>query len=123
MATLLWPGDTFRVSGLEMIKGVRWAGVDAAMSYLDELVVPIIENTPKEEDLRDSMAQAMKDYPKAAAVLVRRHGVYVWGELFSFCYVSCPSPSLNDLAQARLGNRRKPRQRCVSFYDRELDGF
>lgn len=84
MATLLWGNKegaepVFRVSGLEMIKGVRWGGVEGAMSYLDELVVPIIENTPHEEDLRDSMAQAIKDYPKAAAVLVRRHGVYVWG--------------------------------------------
>lgn len=84
MATLLWKDDVFRVSGLEMIKGVRWGGVDGGMSYLDELVVPIIENTPHEEDLRDSMAQAMKDHPKAAAVLVRRHGVYVWGRSFLF---------------------------------------
>ena len=63
-----------------MIKGVRLGGVGSALSYLDTLEVPIIENTPHEEDLRDSMAEAMKQYPNAAAVLVRRHGVYVWGE-------------------------------------------
>lgn len=62
-----------------MIKGIRVSGVGAAMSYLDTLEVPIIENTPHEEDLRDGMAEAMKRYPNAAAVLVRRHGVYVWG--------------------------------------------
>lgn len=58
MATLLWPGEEWRVSGLEMIKGVRWGGVDKTMSYLDELVVPIIENTAEEENLRDTMAKA-----------------------------------------------------------------
>ncbi|PVF97686.1 Methylthioribulose-1-phosphate dehydratase [Serendipita vermifera] len=79
MATLLWPGKEWRVSGLEMIKGVRWGGVRKTMTYLDELVVPIIENTPEEEDLRHTMVEAMKEYPDAAAVLVRRHGVYVWG--------------------------------------------
>ena len=57
MATLLWPGSEWTVSGLEMIKGVRWGGVKNAMSYLDKLVVPIIENTPDEEDLRDTMAE------------------------------------------------------------------
>jgi methylthioribulose-1-phosphate dehydratase len=35
-----------------MIKDFRWDGVRNVMSYLDELVVPIIENTPEEEDLR-----------------------------------------------------------------------
>lgn len=50
------------------------------MRYDDVLVVPIIENTPFERDLTDRMAQAMKDYPDTNAVLVRRHGVYVWGK-------------------------------------------
>lgn len=58
-------------------------GVGAALSYLDTLVVPIIENTPFEEDLRDSMAEAMRNFPDAAGVLVRRHGVYVWGEFLT----------------------------------------
>jgi methylthioribulose-1-phosphate dehydratase len=62
-----------------MIKGVRIGGMKGALSYLDTLEVPIIENTPHEEDLKDSMAEAMKRYPDAAAVLVRRHGIYVWG--------------------------------------------
>ena len=57
MATLLWKEKEFRVSGLEMIKGVRWGGVEGAMTYLDELIVPIIENTPEEEDLRHTMAE------------------------------------------------------------------
>ncbi|KAG8977450.1 Methylthioribulose-1-phosphate dehydratase, partial [Tulasnella sp. 427] len=57
-----------------MIKGVRQGGNGKALSYLDTLVVPIIENTPHEEDLRDSMAEAMKKYPDAAGILVRRHG-------------------------------------------------
>ena len=67
-----------------MIKGVRVGGTGHALSYLDTLELPIIENTPNEEDLKDSMAEAMIKYPNAAGVLVRRHGVYVWGP-FSFC--------------------------------------
>ena len=62
-----------------MIKGVRIGGTGPTLSYLDTLEVPIIENTPYEEDLKESMAQAMIMNPNAAAVLVRRHGVYVWG--------------------------------------------
>jgi methylthioribulose-1-phosphate dehydratase len=62
-----------------MIKGVRVGGMKSALSYLDTLEVPIIENTPNEEDLKDSMADAMRQHPDAAAVLVRRHGIYVWG--------------------------------------------
>lgn len=43
-------------------------------------MVPIIENTPEEKDLKERMAKAMEKYPDSCAVLVRRHGVYVWGE-------------------------------------------
>ena len=66
-----------------MIKAIRIGGMKNTLSYLDTLEVPIIENTPHEEDLKDSMAEAMKQYPDAAAVLVRRHGIYVWGMAYN----------------------------------------
>src|SRR5580693_6161073 len=69
-----------------MIKGVRYGGMGKALSYLDKLEIPIIENTPNEEDLKDSMAAAMAEYPHAAGVLVRRHGVYVWGTSLVFFF-------------------------------------
>jgi methylthioribulose-1-phosphate dehydratase len=72
LVTLLYDKE-FRITHQEMIKGIKGHG------YHDELVVPIIENTAHESDLKESMDQAIKAYPKATAVLVRRHGVYVWG--------------------------------------------
>jgi methylthioribulose-1-phosphate dehydratase len=62
-----------------MIKGVRLGGNGKTLRFFDTLEVPIIENTADEEDLTDGMREAMERYPDAAAVLVRRHGVYVWG--------------------------------------------
>jgi methylthioribulose-1-phosphate dehydratase len=72
LATLAFERE-FRTTHLEMMKGI------AGVGYHDDLVVPIIENTAHECDLADAMADAMRAYPKAHAVLVRRHGVYVWG--------------------------------------------
>ncbi len=72
LATLLFERE-LRVTRLEMMKGI------AGVSYHDELVVPILENTAHECDLADAMAEAMDAYPRTHAVLVRRHGVYVWG--------------------------------------------
>ena len=72
MATLLF-GSEFSISHLEMIKGIE------GMSYGDRLVVPIIENTARECDLADALEEAILRYPETNAVLVRRHGVYVWG--------------------------------------------
>ncbi|KAG5185204.1 class II aldolase/adducin N-terminal [Tribonema minus] len=65
--------DEFRCTHLEMIKGLAGHG------YHDDLVIPIIENTAHEEDLADSLAAAIRAHPRANAVLVRRHGLYVWG--------------------------------------------
>jgi len=42
--------------------------------------VPIIENTARECELTDRLRVAIARYPKSNAVLVRRHGVYVWGD-------------------------------------------
>ncbi len=72
MATLLFRTE-FSISHLEMIKGI------AGMGYHDRLVIPIIDNTARECDLADALEAAILAYPETHAVLVRRHGVYVWG--------------------------------------------
>lgn len=73
LATLITEGDVFRCTHLEMMKGIRGVG------FHDTLEIPIIENTAHEADLERAMAAAIEAWPKADAVLVRRHGVYVWG--------------------------------------------
>jgi len=56
------------------------------------LVVPIIENTECEKDLTASLKNAIITYPRSSAVLVRNHGVYIWGptwertKIFAECY-------------------------------------
>ena len=52
-------------------------------------MVPIIENTPEEKDLKERMARAMDEYPDSCAVLVRRHEVYVWGETWEKAKTMC----------------------------------
>lgn len=63
----------FRITHFEMLKGVMGHG------YEDMLVVPIIDNRPTEDLLAEQLGEAVKLYPKTHAVLVRRHGLYVWG--------------------------------------------
>ncbi|KAL9444072.1 hypothetical protein AB3S75_017282 [Citrus x aurantiifolia] len=75
LVTMINPmSKEFRITHMEMIKGIKGHG------YYDELVVPIIENTAYENELTDSLAKAIDAYPKATAVLVRNHGIYVWGD-------------------------------------------
>ncbi|MFN7954563.1 MAG: methylthioribulose 1-phosphate dehydratase [bacterium] len=72
LATLCFD-EVFRVTHLEMMKGIRGVG------FHDVLEVPIIDNTARECDLADRMAAAIVAFPQTHAVLVRRHGVYIWG--------------------------------------------
>lgn len=72
LATLLFDRE-FDIANIEMIKGIE------GMQYHDRLVVPIIENTSRECDLAASLEAAIEAYPLTQAVLVRRHGVYIWG--------------------------------------------
>lgn len=64
----------FRISHQEMIKGITGHG------YTDTLVVPVIDNAPKESALAEPIARTMEAYPNTSAVLVRRHGLFVWGD-------------------------------------------
>ncbi|OMH79013.1 putative methylthioribulose-1-phosphate dehydratase [Zancudomyces culisetae] len=79
LVTMMY-GKEFVIKNQEMIKGIARDGKGVNWKYYDTLVVPIIENTAEEEDLKDSMAAAIEAYPETCAVLVRNHGVYVWGE-------------------------------------------
>ena len=65
-------GDVFRCAHLEMMKasdGTQCTG---------QLEVPIIEDTAHECDLAGALSATIDACPGSNAVLVRRHGVYIW---------------------------------------------
>ena len=71
----------FEINNIEQIKGFgKGVGQIGNLGYHDTLRIPVIENTPHEEDLTEFLEEAMDQYPDTYAVLVRRHGVYVWGD-------------------------------------------
>lgn len=73
--------DIFEINNIEQIKGFgKGFQKQGNLGYHDTLRIPVIENTPHEEDLTESLEAAMEKYPDTYAVLVRRHGVYVWGD-------------------------------------------
>ncbi|MCB1164747.1 MAG: methylthioribulose 1-phosphate dehydratase [Leptospiraceae bacterium] len=58
---------------LEMIKGILGHG------YYDTFELPVVDNTPRECELTESLRKAMERFPDSPAVAVRNHGIYVWG--------------------------------------------
>ena len=61
----------FEISNIEQIKGIPLGKDRKGMhDFHDTLRVPIIENTPFEEDLTAGLEEAMKEYPDTYAVLV-----------------------------------------------------
>ncbi len=61
------------ITELEMIKGIGDFG------YYDTFELPIINNTPREAELTESLRVAIQKFPRSPAVAVRNHGIYVWG--------------------------------------------
>ncbi|SCU97494.1 LANO_0E16160g1_1 [Lachancea nothofagi CBS 11611] len=84
MCSLIFDRE-FRIANIEQIKAIPsgqkdpGSGKDINLSFFDTLVIPIIDNTAHEEDLTDGLQEALHNYPNATAVIVRRHGIYVWG--------------------------------------------
>ncbi len=74
LATMLVPaGQPLRLTRMEMMKGLEGVG------YFDVHEIPVIDNTALEHELEERLERAILAYPKANAVLVRNHGIYVWG--------------------------------------------
>jgi len=65
----------FEISNIEQIKGIPKGPGKGMLGFHDTLSIPIIENTPFEEDLTEHLEKAMEKYPDTCAVLVRRHGM------------------------------------------------
>ncbi|MCJ1409591.1 Methylthioribulose-1-phosphate dehydratase [Ptychographa xylographoides] len=71
----------FEIEQIEQIKGIpKGKGKSGMLGFFDKLKIPIIENTAHEEDLTSSLEAAINEHPDTYAVLVRRHGIYVWGD-------------------------------------------
>lgn len=70
----------FSIRNQEMIKGIKKGQSRENFQYNDLLEVPIIDNVLHERDLAGAMYETVKNNPLTNAVLVRNHGVYVWGE-------------------------------------------
>nr|SVE70673.1 EOG090X0D1G [Daphnia similis]SVE71933.1 EOG090X0D1G [Daphnia similis] len=88
LVTLLCDKE-FKISQQEMIKGIWNPGLGRYNKYKEEIVVPIIENTCWESELEDSLRAAMHKYPNTSAILVRRHGIYVWGSTWEQTKAMC----------------------------------
>jgi methylthioribulose 1-phosphate dehydratase/enolase-phosphatase E1 len=73
----------FHITHFEMMKGVGGHANDC------DLLVPIIENRPSEDQLEEQMEAALKAYPKCNGLLVRGHGLYVWGDSWQQAKTQC----------------------------------
>ncbi len=64
------------IERLEMLKGLP------GVSNTDRHLVPVIANTEREPELTGEVERALADprYAAARAILVRDHGVYIWGD-------------------------------------------
>ncbi|EME44124.1 hypothetical protein DOTSEDRAFT_53319 [Dothistroma septosporum NZE10] len=92
----------FAIREIEQIKGISRGGVGSQvileggrkagnLGYFDTMKIPIIENTAHEEDLKDTLQKAIEEWPETCAVLVRRHGLYVWGKDVAQAKTQCES--------------------------------
>lgn len=63
------------ISGYEMVKGL--AGVK---THEHEEWLPIIENSQNMEELAQTVAATLAQFPAAHGFLLRGHGLYTWGQ-------------------------------------------
>ena len=94
--------DVFAMNEIEQIKGISRGGAGSDeiaeggrkvgnLGFYDTLQIPIIENRAHEEDLRETLENAIEKWPETCAVLVRRHGLYVWGKDVAQAKTQCES--------------------------------
>eukprot|EP00536_Pseudo-nitzschia_multiseries_P017784 jgi/Psemu1/226478/e_gw1.1813.9.1 len=101
LATLLDPTETaktLKLTHMEMLKGV------GGHAYDDVLEIPILDNRPSEDLLQPQMEEALEKYPNVNCVLVRRHGLFVWGD--SWEQAKTQAESFDYLFETAIGMRK-----------------
>ncbi len=69
------PDASVVIEGYEMLKGL--AGV---MSHEHRELIPIVDNDQEMTRLAHRVGETLERHPGAHAFLLRRHGLYTWGE-------------------------------------------
>ena len=93
-SALVPPGEALTLTRLEMMKGLQGVG------YFDVHALPVIDNTAHEHELLARLETAILRYPQASAVIVRNHGVYVWGKTAS--HAKTQAECLDYLCRAKV---------------------
>uniref|UniRef100_A0A0K0DMX6 Aldolase_II domain-containing protein n=1 Tax=Angiostrongylus cantonensis TaxID=6313 RepID=A0A0K0DMX6_ANGCA len=79
LITQLVKSNLFEISHQEYIKGVYDPFTGKNLSYEDTLSIPVIENQSHEGQLLPDLDACLKAHQRSCAVLVRNHGLFVWG--------------------------------------------
>ena len=75
LSDLYAPEGGVTISGYEM-----WKGLQGVRTHEHSEWLPIIDNSQNMPALADSIAQTLNEHPNAHGFLLRRHGLYSWGE-------------------------------------------
>ena len=91
LASMLYKGNEFKIRNQHMIKGI-FNFVEGRPGYFDEeLIVPIVENMREDYLLCDTVSKAIKDYPQCNAVILRHHGIHIYGKDWVQCKLMAES--------------------------------
>jgi 2,3-diketo-5-methylthio-1-phosphopentane phosphatase len=77
------------------------------------LEIPIIDNRPSEDLLASQLERVINEYPNTNAVLVRRHGLYAWGDSWEQAKTQCEAfdylfQSVVEMARLGIDFSAKP---------------
>jgi len=75
LSDLYAPQGGVTIAGYEMLKGLQ-----GVRTHEHSECLPIVDNSQDMPALAESIAQTLKEHPGAHGFLLRRHGLYSWGE-------------------------------------------
>jgi methylthioribulose-1-phosphate dehydratase len=73
--------DRFAVAGVVPLEGYEvLKALTGVSTHEHRELVPVLENSQDYAELSQQLAEVLRVFPNAHGVLLRRHGLYTWGE-------------------------------------------